>query len=139
MRYLRLLTAALCAAALTGCGSSDDEGLSYPAPDSICGVPADKEVLESLLDDGDKLEQDDGGDTLADGQFCHLYVDGNDSVTSDGDWHERDYELRDYFQDYEVKNLRYLKGGEYASWNSGVVMVAPVPGSARRVMCCPSK
>jgi hypothetical protein len=131
-RSARLLTAAFLAAALAACGSSDDEGLSYPVPDNMCGIPVDKDVLESLLDDGDKLEQDTGGDTLAEGQFCHMYVDGNDSVVSDADWRENGYELRDLFEFYDVKGLRYFKGGRYASWNYGVATVIPCPGVSEK-------
>ncbi|MEW1872472.1 hypothetical protein AB0420_30990 [Streptomyces caelestis] len=128
MPLKRLLSAILVSLPLTACGTSDGEGLSYPAPDNICGIPANKEVLESLLDDGDKLEQDTGHFTLKEGQFCHMYVDGNDSVVSDSRWHESGYELRDHFLTYEVKNLRYIKGGKYASWHFGVAMVIPCPG-----------
>ncbi|MEV5310450.1 hypothetical protein [Streptomyces sp. NPDC052610] len=122
-----LLVAACLATALTACGSSDDEGLSYPVPDNICGIPADKEVLKSLLDDGDKLEQDTGHFSLAEGQFCHMYVDGNESVISDAGWHENGYELRDLFQGNEPEGLRYLKGGAYASWDRGVATVISCP------------
>lgn len=117
--------------ALAACDSTK-EGLSYPAPGNICGIPADNKVLESLLDDGDELEQDAGPFSLAQGQFCHMYVDGNDSVVSDGNWHEDGYELRDLFQDYEVKNLRYSRGGAYASWHRGVATVIPCPGVSEK-------
>jgi hypothetical protein len=124
----RLLSAILVALPLTACGASDDKGLSYPVPNNICGIPADKEVLESLLDDGENLEQDTGHFSFTEGQFCHMYVDGNDSVVSDARWHENGYELRDHFLTYEVKNLRYIKGGKYASWHFGVATVIPCPG-----------
>ncbi|WP_221750944.1 hypothetical protein [Streptomyces sp. TRM72054] len=122
-----MLTATLLVLALAACDSSDGS-LSYPAPNNICGIPADKKVLESLLDDGDKLEQDAGYFSLTEGQFCHMYVDGNDSVVSDAAWHEGGYDLRDYFQDYDVKGLRYLEGGRFASWKSGVATVISCPG-----------
>ncbi|MFD0317621.1 hypothetical protein [Streptomyces flavalbus] len=71
--------------------SSSDGGLSYPVPDNIRGVPADKVLLEALLDEGDELKQGPGFFDLKDGRFCHMYVDGNESVVSDGQWHERGY------------------------------------------------
>ncbi|MFV0133315.1 hypothetical protein ACLGIH_08765 [Streptomyces sp. HMX87] len=123
-----LLTVVFFVLTLSACGSSDDEGLSYPVPDNICGIPADKEILESLLHDGDKLEQDTGYFTLEEGQFCHMYVDGNDSVVSDAEWHERGYDLRDHFEWKDVKNVRYMKSGAYASWDWGVATVIPCPG-----------
>jgi hypothetical protein len=134
VRHLRprLLAAALLALALTACGSSDDKKLSYPVPDDICGIPADKDVLESLLDDGDELEQDSGYFDLAEGQFCHMYVDGNDSVISDAGWHESGFELRDLFQGNEPKGLRYLKDGAYASWDRGVATVISCPGVSEK-------
>ncbi|MFF9201212.1 hypothetical protein ACF1AE_05195 [Streptomyces sp. NPDC014986] len=115
---------------LTACQSSN-EGLSYTVPDDICGIPATRDVLESLLDDGGKIEQDTGPFSLTEGQFCHMYVDGNDSVVSDGNWHKNGYGLRDLFQDYEVKNLRYFKAGAYASWHRGVATVIPCPGVSK--------
>ncbi|MFF0168036.1 hypothetical protein [Streptomyces prasinus] len=127
----RLLTVTLLTIILTACSSSND-GLSYPAPDNICGIPADKKVLESLLDDGGELEQDTGHFTLEEGQFCHMYVDGNESVVSDAEWHESGYRLRDHFLTYEVKDLRYLRGGEYASWNFGVATVISCPGVSEK-------
>ncbi|WP_146228910.1 hypothetical protein [Streptomyces sp. NWU339] len=130
MQPKRIFIAAAIAMALTACDSSN-AGLSYPAPDNICGIPADKEALESLLDDGDELEQDTGPFSLTEGQFCHMYVDGNDSVVSDGNWHENGYELRDLFQDYEAKNLRYFKGDTYASWHRGVATLIPCPGVSK--------
>jgi len=128
----RLLASTFLATALTACGSSNDEGLSYPVPDNICGIPADKKVLESLLDGGDKLEQDTGYFSLTEGQFCHMYVDGNDSVVSDAAWHESGYKLRDLFETYEVKDLRYFEDGKYASWNFGVAAVIPCPGVSEK-------
>lgn len=128
----KLLTITLLLALpLTACNSSG-KGLSYPVPDNICGIPADKEVLETLLDDGDELEQDPGYFTLAEGQFCHMYVDGNDSVVSDADWHESGYGLRDLFEYYEVKDLRYFRDDKYASWNFGVATVIPCPGVSKK-------
>jgi len=124
----RLIAAACLAATLTACSPSDGERLSYPVPDDICGILADKDVLESLLDDGDKLEQDTGHFSLSEGPFCHMYVDGNESVVSDAGWHESGYELRDLFQGNEPEELRYLKGGAYASWNRGVAAVISCPG-----------
>ncbi|WP_344006217.1 hypothetical protein [Streptomyces thermocarboxydovorans] len=117
----------LCTLPLTAC-TSVKEGLSYPVPDNICGIPADKEILQELLDDGDKLEQNTGHFTFEEGQICHTYVDGNDSVVSEGDWEKSGYTLRDYFESYDVKGIRYFKGGKYASWNFGVVTVIPCPG-----------
>jgi hypothetical protein len=126
----KALAIATLAVALVAC-DSQKEGLSYPVPDNICGVPADKEVLKSLLHDGDELEQDSGHFSLTEGQFCHMYVDGNDSVISDGKWHESGYSLKEYFRDYEVKGLRYFRGGEFASWNSGVATVLSCPGVSK--------
>ncbi|MFD7700967.1 hypothetical protein [Streptomyces caelestis] len=123
----KLIAAALISISLTAC-SSPKEGLSYPTPDNICGIPADKEVLEGLLHDGDELEQNTGHFSLTEGQFCHMYVDGNDSVISDANWHESGYSLRDYFWDYEVEGLRYFRGGKFASWESGVATVISCPG-----------
>ncbi|MEF9906728.1 hypothetical protein [Streptomyces sp. P9-A2] len=97
-------------------------------PDNICGIPAGKSVLESLLHDGNELKQDTGHFTREEGQFCHMYVDGNEAVVSDGNWHESGYELRDLFQDYEVKGLRYFEAGKFASWHRGVATVIPCPG-----------
>lgn len=122
-----LFSAIVLTVALTGCDSSDT-GLSYPAPDNICGIPADRALLESLLDDGDEFEQDPGFFDLEDGQFCHMYVDGNESVVSDGEWHESGYTLRDHFESYDVSGLRYFAAGKYASWDSGVATVIPCPG-----------
>lgn len=127
----RLLTSVLLVITLTACGSSD-EGLSYPAPDNICGISADKEALESLLDDGKELEQDTGHFSLTEGQFCHMYVDGNESVVSDASWHEIDYGLRDLFRDNEVKGLRYAEKGKYASWERGVATVIPCTGVSEK-------
>ncbi|WP_086734533.1 hypothetical protein [Streptomyces glaucescens] len=128
----RLVATAFLVTMLTACGSSDDQGLSYPVPDNICGIPADREVLENLLDDGDMLEQDSGYFTLEEGQFCHMYVDGNDSVVSDATWRESGYELRDLFETYDVKGLRYFERGKYASWNFGVATVIPCPGVSEK-------
>ncbi|WP_406725209.1 hypothetical protein WJ438_11850 [Streptomyces sp. GD-15H] len=122
-----LLTTVLLSLALTACNSSK-EGLSYPAPDNICGIPAEKEVLESLLDDGEELKQDTGYFSLTEGQFCHMYVDGNESVISDASWRGKGYSLRDLFQDRKKKGIRYLEGGKYASWESGVATVISCPG-----------
>ena len=124
----RALTAVLlCTLPLTAC-TSTKEGLSYPVPDNICGIPADKEILEELLDDGDKLEQSTGHFTLTEGQNCHMYVDGNDSVLSEGNWEKSGYTLRDYFEYFDVKGVRYFGGGKYASWSFGVASAAPCPG-----------
>ncbi|MEU3733562.1 hypothetical protein AB0E81_29810 [Streptomyces sp. NPDC033538] len=127
----KLVTSAILLLTLTACDDSG-EGLSYSAPDNICGIPADKKVLEALLHDGDKLEQDTGYFTLTEGQFCHMYVDGNDSVVSDATWKESGYELSDLFEYYDVKDVRYFKGGEYASWNYGVATVIPCPGISEK-------
>ncbi|MEV7793800.1 hypothetical protein [Streptomyces sp. NPDC087512] len=127
----RLITATLLASSLVACSSSHD-GTSYTVPDNICGIPANRDVLEALLHDGKKLEQSTGYFTLLEGQFCHMYVDGNDSVVSDGAWHEKGYELRDHFRDYDVKGLRYLKAGEFVSWNNGVATVFPCPGVSEK-------
>ena len=128
----RALTAVLlCTLPLTAC-TSTKEGLSYPVPDNICGIPADKEILKELLDDGEKLKQDDGGDDITEGQFCHMYVDGNDSAISDADWQESGYTLREYFEDFQVKGIRYFADGRYASWNFGVVTVIPCPGISEK-------
>ena len=126
-----LLAAMLCTLLVTAC-STTDEGLSYPVPDNICGIPADKEILEELLDDGDKLEEETSPFTLEEGQVCHMYVDGNDSVASDGDWEKSGYTLRDYFEFSEKKNIRYFGGGRYASWNFGVVTIIPCPGVSEK-------
>ncbi|MDN3289875.1 hypothetical protein QWL27_29590 [Streptomyces thermocarboxydus] len=128
-----LAVAALCTLSLSACtSSSDDEGLSYPAPDNMCGIPANKNILETLLDDGDELKQDSGYFTLEEGQFCHMYVDGNDSVVSDADWQKNGYTLRDYFEFSELKRVRYIEGGKYASWNFGVATVIPCPGVSEK-------
>lgn len=127
MNPKRLLTVASLAVVLTAC-STPDSGADYTAPDNICGIPADKEILGSLLHSGKKLEQDSGTRTLKEGQFCHLYVDGNDSVTSDANWQDSRYSLDDTFRDYDVKNLRYFGSREFVSWNSGVATVFSCPG-----------
>ncbi|MER6349517.1 hypothetical protein ACWC10_21270 [Streptomyces sp. NPDC001595] len=128
LRRVRVLTAACLAAALTACGSSDDQKLSYPVPDDICGIAADKGVLEALLDDGEEFEQDSGHFSLEEGQICHMYVDGNESVMSIADWNEKGYELPDLFQGDEPEGLRFIKGGTYASWDFGVATVIACPG-----------
>ncbi|MEV7994520.1 hypothetical protein AB0O67_22170 [Streptomyces sp. NPDC086077] len=128
----KILAATVLALTVTACDSSHDTGLSYPAPDNICGISAEKKVLESLLDDGSKLEQDTDSTTLTEGQFCHMYVDGNDSVVSDADWHESGYDLRDHLQYRDVKDLRYLPKGNFASWNSGVAAIIPCPGISEK-------
>ncbi|MBL3670687.1 hypothetical protein JL475_32920 [Streptomyces sp. M2CJ-2] len=130
MSAKKLVTAILLTSTLTACNSSHD-GLSYTVPDNICGISTDKKILEALLDDGDKLEQDTGHFSLQEGQICHMYVDGNESVISDGEWHEKGYELRDYFLDYDVKGLRYHKK-KFASWNSGVASAFPCPGVSKK-------
>ncbi|MEU5461783.1 hypothetical protein ACH4KU_32890 [Streptomyces althioticus] len=122
-----LTTAILCTLPLTACSSTKD-GLSYQVPDNICGISADKQILGDLLHDGDELGQDTGHFTLEEGQFCHMYVDGNDSVVSDADWNESGYTLRDYFDLSARKGTRYFAGGKYASWENGVVTVIPCPG-----------
>ncbi|MDT3727949.1 hypothetical protein ROS62_24955 [Streptomyces sp. DSM 41972] len=128
----RVLTSALlCTLPLTACSSSN-EGLSYPTPNNICGIPADEEILATLLDDGDELKQDTGYFSLEEGQFCHLYVDGNDSVVSDADWNEAGYTLRDYFNVSAREGTRYFAGGKYASWKFGVVTVIPCPGVSEK-------
>ncbi|MFC5957010.1 hypothetical protein ACFP51_21800 [Streptomyces pratens] len=126
-----MATPVLLALILTACNNSDD-GLSYNAPDNICGLPADKKVLENLLDDGEKLEQNTGFFTFIEGQTCHIYVDENDSVVSDATWHESGYELRDLFEYSDVKGVRYFKGGKYASWESGVATIIPCPGVSEK-------
>ncbi|MGC9500752.1 hypothetical protein [Streptomyces sp. WG7] len=126
-----MATTALLALALIACDTSDD-GLSYTAPDNICGIPADKKVLEALLDDGNKFEQSTGHFSLQEGQFCHMYVDENDSVISDAAWHQNRYKLSDYFLTYDVKGLRYLREGEFASWNNGVVALIQCPGVSEK-------
>ncbi|MER7056718.1 hypothetical protein [Streptomyces sp. NPDC000351] len=123
----RLAIAIALTLTLTAC-DDQSSGLSYDTPDNICGIPANKNVLKSLLDDGNKLKQDTGYFNLMEGQFCHMYVDGNDSVVSDAAWHGSDYDLRDLFQDYDLKGVRYIKGGTYASWHRGVATVISCPG-----------
>ncbi|WP_328659558.1 hypothetical protein [Streptomyces sp. NBC_00334] len=59
-------------------------------------------------------------------------MDGNDALVSDAAWHTDTYKLRDLFQDYEVKGLRYLKGGQYASWHRGVATVISCPGASKK-------
>lgn len=61
-----------------------------------------------------------------------MYVDGNDSVVSDAAWRESGYELRDLFETYDVKGLRYFKGDRYASWNFGVATVITCPGVSEK-------
>jgi hypothetical protein len=122
-----LVGALLCTLSLTAC-TSESKGPSYPIPDNICGIPANKVILETLLDDGDDLKQDAGQFTLEEGQFCHMYVDGNDSVVSDADWHRSGYTLQDYFEFSDLKGIRYFQGGKYASWNFGVGTAISCPG-----------
>ncbi|MGC9442561.1 hypothetical protein [Streptomyces sp. WG5] len=126
----RLAAAIALALILTACDDSND-GLSYDTPDNICGVPADGKILESLLDDGDILKQDTGHFSLTEGQFCHMYVDGNDSVVSDATWHDSEYGLRDLFQDYDLNGVRYISDGRYASWHRGVATVIPCRGVSK--------
>lgn len=128
---IKLLAAVSLTATLTACGASDD-GLSYPVPDNICGVSVDPDILESLLHDGDELEQDTGKFSLTEGQICHMYVDGNDSLLGIGEWHEAGYELRDYFVGLNLSDLRYYKEDTVASWPSGVVTVIPCPGISEK-------
>ncbi|WP_344016432.1 hypothetical protein [Streptomyces thermospinosisporus] len=123
----KLATATAVAVAVTACNAPSD-GIAYTVPDNICQIPADKEILETLLDEGKRLKQDDGGDDITEGKFCHMYVDGNDSVVSDADWEKSGYTLRDYFEFYDVKGIRYFGDGKYASWSYGVVTVMPCPG-----------
>ncbi|MEV5427063.1 hypothetical protein AB0K85_30490 [Streptomyces cellulosae] len=126
-----LTTAILCILSLTACSSTKD-GLSYQVPDNICGIPANKRILGDLLHDGDQLRQDTGYFTLEEGQFCHMYVDGNDSVVSDADWNDSGYTLRDYFDLSARNGTRYFAGGKYASWNNGVVTVIRCPGVSEK-------
>nr|WP_215208884.1 hypothetical protein [Streptomyces sp. CHD11] len=127
----RLLVASTFTVVLTACGTSDDE-LSYPVPDNICGISVDPDILGRLLHDGDELEQDTGHFSLTEGQICHMYVDGNDSVQGIGDWHESGYELSDHFVGLGRKHLRYSKGGTVASWRSGVITAIPCPGVSEK-------
>lgn len=126
-----ILTVITASAASAACYSSNN-GVSYTAPDNICGISANKKVLLSLLGDGRELKQDSGYFSITEGQFCHMYVDGNDALVSDAAWHTDTYKLRDLFQDYEVKGLRYLKGGQYASWHRGVATVISCPGASKK-------
>ncbi|GAA0665501.1 hypothetical protein GCM10009535_51540 [Streptomyces thermocarboxydovorans] len=130
-RSTALAALLLCTLPLTACTSAK-EGPSYPVPDNICGIPADKEILRLLLHDGDELEQDTGHSTLEEGQICHMYVDGNEAVLSDAHWRKSGYTLRDYFEFSDRKGIRYFGGGKYASWNFGVVTVIPCPGVSEK-------
>ncbi|MGV9955455.1 hypothetical protein ACWDU0_26680 [Streptomyces cellulosae] len=122
-----LAAATLCALPLTACGS-DGDGRSYPTPDNICGITVDSQSLEKLLDDGDELVQDANSFPLSGSYICHMYVDGNDSVVSDANWHESGYTLREHFEYSNIKGVRYFQGGKYASWRSGIATVIPCPG-----------
>ncbi|AZM59724.1 MULTISPECIES: hypothetical protein [unclassified Streptomyces] len=124
---VRLIAAVAFAVTLAACGSSN-KGLSYLVPDNICGISVDPEILESLLHDGDELEQDTGPFSLTEGQICHMYVDGNDSVLGVGDWHESGFELRDHFVGLDRKHLHYSEGGKVASWPSGIITAIRCPG-----------
>ncbi|GAA0665494.1 hypothetical protein GCM10009535_51530 [Streptomyces thermocarboxydovorans] len=131
MQLKKLVTATVIAVTVTACSTSS-EGTAYAVPDHICGIPADKEILKTLLDEGDELKQDDGGDDITEGQFCHMYVDGNDSVVSNADWEESGFTLREFFEDLKVKGIRYFGDGKYASWTFGVVTVIPCPGVSEK-------
>lgn len=117
--------------ALTACGSTDD-GRSYSLPDNICGITVDSEILAQLLDDGDELVQDANSFSRSGSYICHMYVDGNDSVVSDANWHESGYTLREYFEYSNIKGVRYVEGGKYASWRSGIATVIPCPGVSEK-------
>ncbi|MFI2413145.1 hypothetical protein [Streptomyces sp. NPDC018947] len=124
-----ILIAVVVTLAATACDSPDR---SFSTPDNICGIPAAEDVLSSLLDDGNELEQSTGYFSLPDGQLCHMYVDGNDSVVSEAQWHERGYELRDLFQGKRIEGLRYIKEGQYASWVRGVATIISCPGVSKK-------
>lgn len=126
LAQVRLIAAIALTATLSACGSSDD-GLSYPLPDNICDISVDPEALEPLLPDGDELKQETGPSSLAEGQICQIYVDGNDAVQGISEWHESGYELPDYFVGLNLKNVRYSKGGTVASWPAGVITLIPCP------------
>src|SRR5690606_473900 len=63
----KLATATAVAVAVTACNAPSD-GIAYTVPDNICQIPADKEILETLLDEGKRLKQDDGGDDITEGK-----------------------------------------------------------------------
>lgn len=117
--------------ALTACGSTDD-GRSYSLPDNICGITVDSEILAQLLDDGDELVQDANSFSRSGSYICHMYVDGNDSVVSDANWHESGYTLREYFEYSNIKGVRYVEGGSTRRGDPALRRSSHVPESAKR-------
>ncbi|WP_405795401.1 hypothetical protein [Streptomyces sp. NBC_01506] len=111
---------------LSGCGGGEKK--DYAVPASLCGVPVEPELLEPLLPSGEEISvQESGYENEVQRRLCTVTVDGDVSLTVNGEWREAGFTALEAGEDHVAGGGEFQTSanGSIASWGTIVATTFP--------------
>lgn len=107
-------------------------GKQYAAPEQVCGVPVEGEIMKALLSDGKSVTQSEDDHGPRGRQYsCQVVVDNRVDVAVDGEWHETRKSPLQVARASLYHQAEQKESDRFAVWPGGVVAVRKCHNPAR--------